>query len=313
MERPREMSKARSYCFTYNNYDEGGIARLKGLQAKYLVFGKETSAAGTPHLQGLIVFSNQRSHAAVRKLLVGCHVEAAKDAVQAAAYCKKGSQPHDQWEELRQDGPDYGKDADVYEQGVAPRSKAQQGAAEKERWKRAFDLAKSGELDEIDEDIRLRYYSTIKRIKQDHQVVPESIEKLDFYWYVGPSGTGKSKAAREAHPGAYIKNSNKWWDGYANHDAVIIEEWDPTLACMASFMKKWADHYAFNAEVKGGTLMARPKTIVVTSNYTIRECFPNEADHLPLERRFTVREFSKDNGVFSSAECTFGSEATYGF
>ena len=38
------MSKARSYVFTYNNYDEGGIARIKDLQAKYLVFGKETSA-----------------------------------------------------------------------------------------------------------------------------------------------------------------------------------------------------------------------------------------------------------------------------
>lgn len=303
------MSRHRGYCFTYNNYDDEGIARIQALQAKYLVFGKEVAESGTPHLQGLIVFSNGKTHSAARKLLVGCHVEAAKDAVQAAAYCKKGTQAHSEWKELGVDGPDYGKDSDIYERGEAPRSKAAVGEAEKERWKRALELAKSGKLDEIDPDIYMRYYSTCKRIKQDHQVVPESIEKLDFYWYVGPSGTGKSKTAREKFPGAYIKNSNKWWDGYANHDAVIIEEWDPSLACMASFMKKWADHYAFNAETKGGTMMARPKTIVVTSNYTIRECFPNEADHLPLERRFTVREFSPSNDtIFSNAECTFGAE-----
>lgn len=305
--------KSRNYCFTYNNYDEGGIARIKDLQAKYLVFGKETSSTGTPHLQGLIVFSNARSASAVRKLLVGCHIEAAKDAVQAAAYCKKGSQPHDQWEELRQDGPDYGKDADVYEHGQPPVSKAQQGAAEKERFKRAWESAKSGELDEIDPDIRLRFYGTIKRIKQDHQMVPPSLPTLDFHWFTGPSGTGKSKSARELYPDAYIKNSNKWWDGYDNHQSVIIEEWDPSLACMASFMKKWADHYAFNAETKGGTLMARPKTIVVTSNFSIAECFPQPQDHLPLQRRFTVREFAPSNGQFGQSECTFGHEGDYGF
>ena len=185
---------------------------------------------------------------------------------------------------------------------------------EKERFKRAWESAKSGDLDDIDPDIRLRFYGTLKKIKQDHQVVPPSYSTLDFHWFCGPSGTGKSKTARELYPDAYIKNSNKWWDGYENHEAAIIEEWDPNLHVMASFMKKWADHYAFNAETKGGTIMARPRTIIVTSNYSIRECFPQEQDYLPLERRFTVRDFTPAKDPFSIAEpCGFGNEAGYGF
>lgn len=307
------MSKSRSYCFTYNNYDEGGIARIQALQTKYLVFGKEVGESGTPHLQGLVVFSNARSVTAVRKLLVGCHVEVAKDAVKAAVYCKKGVQAHSEWSELGVDGPDYGKEADIYERGAAPMSQAEKGEANKERWKRAFESAKAGEFDEIDADIRLKYFGTIKRIRAEYQNELPSMEKLDFHWFVGTTGTGKSKTAREKYPGAYIKNTNKWWDGYVDQDVVIIDEWDPNHNVLASYLKKWADHHPFQAEVKGGSIVARPKTIVITSNYTIKECFPNRGDWEPLERRFTVREFSPQAEQFSSAECGFGTEAGYGF
>jgi len=43
--------------------------------------------------------------------------------------------------------------------------------------------------------------------------------------------------------------------------------------------------------------MIRPKKIIVTSNYTIEECFPNVQDHLPLKRRFKVKHFP---GIFAS-------------
>ena len=303
------MARVRSFSFTFNNYTDEGITRIKELTFKYLVFGKETSESGTPHLQGAITFKNQRSIKSVIKIMTGCHVEAAKDPVQLMLYCKKGKQPHEEWDELGVDGPDYGKDADVYESGTAPQTSAAGGTTggqmEKDRYKRAYEFAKAGDLESIDADILVRNYGTFKKIKQEFQVVPAELATLDFHWYFGPSGTGKSKQARADYPGAYIKNSNKWWDGYVNQRAVIIEEWDPSLSCMASFMKKWCDHYAFNAETKGGTLMARPTTIIVTSNYTIRECFPEPQAHLPLERRFTVKTFQAENphvtpGMWSS-------------
>ena len=47
-----------------------------------------------------------------------------------------------------------------------------------------------------------------------------------------------------------------------------------------------------NGETKGGTVVLRPVKIIVCSNYTIQECFPDPRDHMPLLRRFQVREFS---------------------
>lgn len=53
-------------------------------------------------------------------------------------------------------------------------------------------------------------------------------------------------------------------------------------------MKQWADHYTFKANQKGSQLLIRPERIVVTSNYSIEECYPEKQDSEPLRRRFKV-------------------------
>eukprot|EP00833_Pecoramyces_ruminatium_P016561 jgi/Orpsp1_1/1190593/evm.model.d7180000079986.1 len=55
---------------------------------------------------------------------------------------------------------------------------------------------------------------------------------------------------------------------------------------MADKIKIWCDQYAFPVEVKQGSFKAiHPKFIIFTSNFTIRECFPDPRDYQPLERR----------------------------
>lgn len=268
----------RNWCFTVNNWTSDSIdlmERLQGL-SRYLVYGKEVGESGTPHLQGFVIFEDAKTFTACKKCIPGAHLEACRGTcTQAADYCKK--------------------DGDFVESGRCPVTKEEQGELEKERYQRAWEIAKSGgDLEEVDPDIRLRLYGTLKRIKADYQQVPESIDELDFWWYYGSSGTGKSLTARAENPGYYVKNRNKWWDGYVDQPCVIIEEWNPDM-CLAlqQYLKEWCDHHPFAAEVKGGTTCIRPPKIIVTSNYSLADCFGHDIEGLfkPLARRFKVREF----------------------
>lgn len=57
-------------------------------------------------------------------------------------------------------------------------------------------------------------------------------------------------------------------------------------------LKQWADHYPFKAAQKGSQLLIRPKRIVITSNYSIEECYPEVQDSAPLKRRFKCHHYN---------------------
>ena len=58
---------------------------------------------------------------------------------------------------------------------------------------------------------------------------------------------------------------------------------------LADRLKVWADRYPFPGEIKGGRIEGiRPLKVIVTSNYTPEECFPNSNDLEPILRRFKV-------------------------
>jgi len=72
--------RSRNWCFTLNNYTPGQVEALKEMKCRYVVFGKEVGASGTPHLQGTIVFANSKSFSSVKAVLVGSpHIESCKD------------------------------------------------------------------------------------------------------------------------------------------------------------------------------------------------------------------------------------------
>lgn len=269
------MSRSRGYCFTLNNWTPEDTEALVKVECQYLVYGKEVGEEGTPHLQGYVYFKSLKSFKQIKTLLGDrYHIEAQRGSTeQAADYCKK--------------------DGDFHEVGVVPMSQKKKGEAGKRVYEEAFELAKQGKIDEIPEPLRTRFYGTYKRIRADHQVVPEALPTLEHEWYWGESGTGKTRKAREENPGAYLKNPNKWWCGYVDQAVVVIDEWAPTHECLAPHLKQWADHHPFCAETKGASLCIRPKKIIVTSNYSPEQCFPKEEDLEPIRRRFHVVQFSE--------------------
>jgi hypothetical protein len=86
-----EMSRARHWCFTLNNYTEDDIQKIMSNEGEvdYLIFGKEVGASGTPHLQGFVSFRNRvRRNTAIQKI-GQAHFSVARNLDQAIEYCKK--------------------------------------------------------------------------------------------------------------------------------------------------------------------------------------------------------------------------------
>lgn len=83
----------------------------------------------------------------------------------------------------------------------------------------------------------------------------------------------------------------RWWDGYKNQDAVIIDEFRGAISI--ENVLRWLDRYPVLIEVKGGTIPLRASRFVITSNLHPRNWYP-DADELTkqaLLRRLEVTEF----------------------
>lgn len=126
---------------------------------------------------------------------------------------------------------------------------------------------------------------------------PEPLAATCGLWIWGSTGTGKSHSVISQHPDRYIKALNKWWDGYQGEDVVHIDEIDPKQVCWISpYLKKWADKWPFDAEVKGGALQIRPRLLVVTSNYSMADMGFAPEDIPALARRFReVRKYREQD------------------
>lgn len=258
--------------FTVNNWtEEQKHDILNEERFSYVIVGEEIApSTGTPHLQGYAEFPKVTKFGVFAKKY-HLHFETCQASSEAnIEYCKK--------------------DGIFQERGIPKGGPKKGGEVEQERWARNINLAESGNLEElkrIDPDAYTRSYKTYKQMAVDHMKPIPEIE-LDNYWICGAPGIGKSRKAREMTNGVfYPKQLNKWWDGYQGEEWVIIDDYE--LDCkLDHHLKIWSDRYDFIAETKGGSLRIRPKHIVVTSNYSINDCFLERSANEAIKRRFKL-------------------------
>lgn len=285
----------KNFAFTLNNPTDPKVDILKGLIPKhcnYVAWAIETApTTGTIHLQGFANgVSAKRLPGWIKVLPDGIHIERMRGTFKENEdYIKK----------VKNGDPQH-----VFQYGGLTEQEIdeQRNRKEEEKSKRRqlttqfIEYAKKGRFDEIQELAPGRYlqsYRVFKEIHNDHQSVPvmQTISHFDFHWYYGATGTGKSRYAFTKYPNSYPKDLNKWWDGYKNGQPVIINEWYPECG-LGQKLKNWADHYPFTAEFKGYSRAIRPVTIIITSNYSMEQCFSPDL-LAPLKRRFKRWYFSE--------------------
>lgn len=88
----RNTSRSRAFCFTFNNYTDSDLTQLietfNESTEKY-IFQEEMGKEGTPHLQGVVKFKNQRSFDALKKINTKIHWEICKNWIASVKYCSK--------------------------------------------------------------------------------------------------------------------------------------------------------------------------------------------------------------------------------
>lgn len=260
------MSRGRNFVFTLNNYtpeDEESIKQLCNNRVTFVAFSHEIApSTGTPHLQGYLHHKEKISFNMIRKWYPW-HIEVMRGSLHDnEVYCSK------------QDT--------LLKFGKEPTStKVSTHLAASERWQ----LAKEGKFEELaPESIKVYEYIFNKYRKA------EELKKLDFIWVYGESGCGKSRWAHDTFPTHYKKGWSRWWDGYMGEDVVIFDDMSPRhVNFLEDYIKNWFDWYPFKAEVKGGMLTIRPKTMIVTSQYTISEVFTERKTFMAMDRRFIYR------------------------
>jgi len=258
-EEPNGQSKYRSWIFTANNYSDELLNLLLVLPCRYIIYGKEIApTTGTPHLQGYVNFNSGRTLSATRTSLPGCHLLVARGTPsQNFDYCSK--------------------DGNFIERGDKPLDPSARGALEVDRYVAAWTAAKEDRILEIPEDIRIRHYSTLKRITRDYQTPIPRLESRCGVWIYGLSGSGKTTSVFNSYPDLYSKQNNKWWDGYQGQSTVLLDDVDPDCCVfLRRHLKIWTDRFPFMAEEKGGGRFIRPSKFIITSQYTIEQCFSDQ-------------------------------------
>ena len=261
---------SRWYILTlpYNKYVFAPSSNPDGVT--YMRGQLELSESGLLHWQFVLHLASPQRSGFVRRLYPSAHVEATRSSA-ACTYVWK--------EDTRVDGSQF-------EVGEAPVHRNR-----KADWDLIWTQAKAGEITSIPADIRIRCYSTLRRIQKDYMVPAANQRLVTVYW--GVTGSGKShRAWQEAGIDAFPKDPNtKFWDGYNSQENVVIDEFRGSIGI--SHVLRWFDRYPVVVEVKGGAVCFTARKIWITSNLPPESWYPD----LDLEttqallRRLTIVHF----------------------
>lgn len=266
------LRQGRRFCFTWNNPD--GEPNPKAWpNCRYCIYQKEEGEKKhTPHYQGYVEFTSPIKPRALSALLPKASFRNSNGTrEQNITYCSKEEGRIEEPVIYDPTGTQGGQGArnDVW----ALKRLVDEGCTDLEIW------------DECPKEY-LRFYRGIERIKR--LKTPPRDWKTEVHLYIGPPGTGKSRKAMQENPGAYWKSRDLWWDDYAGHEVVIIDDFYGWLPF--DFLLRLLDRYPLPIQNKGGFVQFTAKKIIITSNTDPFEWYGKDGnfkgDMQALYRRF---------------------------
>ena len=249
--------RMRNCCFTINNYTREDIDLLCEFEnvIVYIVAGFEVGEQGTPHIQGYMEFRNEIHFNRIKKGLPRAHIEARKGKnTQAADYCKK--------------------EGYFMEHGKLK----VQGA--RNDLDRVRQVAIESGMREITATCNLQQIKVAEKFLTYNE--PCRDFKPTVTWITGPTGSGKSRRAREilGPDDVYTKSDvSKWFDGYDAHENVILDDFRGSWMAFSDLLTL-LDRYERRVEFKGGCRQFLAKNIVITSIMRPEQCYPNVGEDI---------------------------------
>lgn len=271
------VRQGRRFVFTWNNPDGVPTRDTFGPYCTYLIYGHEVGDSGTFHLQGYVEFSRPTRPSVLFEAIPEAHWENARGTVkQCVDYCRK----EHNWEEEGESSGGQGSRSDVNEVVALVRQRASI---------RAIAEAAPATFMRMHKGI----YALMDVMSNPRTEYPE------ITVICGPTGTGKSRLARQMAPNAYWIFSHQWWDGYDPNSHVDVV-WDEFYGISCPYVKllRILDSTPCRLERKGSTLELNFRRIIITSNQHPADWYAGLAEThnmaweaSPLHRR--IREFGR--------------------
>lgn len=228
------------------------------------------------HIQAYANYSQKKSFMGLKKWDTKMHIEICRNAEKSERYCFK--------EKSRVEGP--------LTFGIKPVRRNN-----KDDWEEVLVNAKTGQLDSIPASILVQHYGNISKISRDNmKAVQCSHLRGIFIW--GLAGCGKSTMARSLFPEygeVYEKQHNKWWDGYKDEKVVVWDDICPEEAVLSrANLRRYCDRTAICGETKGSGVPLNYEFFIMTSQYPLKEVFPDPESYEAMERRTFVFHMFED-------------------
>lgn len=295
-----KVIRLRRYRFTthgdksmlLNKYNTDYEANFKKWNSMtYLCFqceiGKDT---GKFHLQGYMEFKNGVAIKTIKKKfckIANLNIERLKGtAEQNRNYCSK-------------------LDTKVLEYDFKEFGEIKQTAGKRTDWdiiKKNIDNGMSyDEIAEANPTKAIIYDKNIKRyiyhrLKKENQ----EFKQVEVRIYYGRAGTGKTKKVVDEFGNENIyrlsrgDNGGVWFDGYTGQKVLLIDDFNGWIR--RGRLLELLDGYAFQLQVKGSFTWKCWDTVIITSNYDVKDWYNNDiTKDEGFRRRLKYVEYFENN------------------